>query len=53
MAAGSAHDFDLLCKLNLLDLIPVVKYKSSRTGLTVCIANVDGPLVNGYFVLGK
>lgn len=35
------------------DLIPVHKYKSSLTGLTVVLAEVDGPVVNGYFCLGK
>lgn len=35
------------------DTIPVHKYKSERTGLTVVIGEVDGPIVNGYFALGK
>lgn len=30
---------------------PVTKYVSSDTGLTVCIVDVDSPIVNGYFVL--
>ena len=29
------------------------KYKSSRTGLVVCLAQVEGPLVNGYVCLGE
>ena len=53
MADHAAPDFELLCKLKLLDVIPVEKYRSSRTGLVICIANVEGPLVNGYFCLGK
>jgi hypothetical protein len=32
--------------------IPVAKYRSKKTGLSVCIAQVEGPLVNGYFCLG-
>lgn len=35
------------------DTIPVHKYKSERTGLTVVIGEVEGPIVNGYFALGK
>lgn len=35
------------------DTIPVHKYKSERTGLTVVIGEVKGPIVNGYFALGK
>lgn len=33
--------------------IPVHKYKSELTGLTIVIAEVKGPLVNGFFTLGK
>lgn len=33
--------------------IPVHKYKSELTGLTVVIGEVEGPLVNGFFTLGK
>ena len=33
--------------------VPVGKYRSLRTGLVVCIAQVEGPLVHGYFCLGK
>ena len=35
------------------DLIPVTKYQSERTGLRVVVADVEGPLVNGYFCLGE
>lgn len=35
------------------DAIPVHKYKSERTGLTIVIGEVEGPIVNGYFTLGK
>lgn len=33
--------------------VPVTKYRSKKTGLVVCTAQVEGPLVNGYFCLGK
>ncbi|KAL3870528.1 hypothetical protein ACJMK2_038582 [Sinanodonta woodiana] len=31
--------------------IPIIKYKSTKTGLTVFIADVEGPIVNGYICL--
>lgn len=31
--------------------VKVTKYKSSQTGLTIVIANVEGPLVNGYLTI--
>ena len=33
--------------------VQVKKLKSNSTGLVVCIAQVEGPLVNGYFCLGN
>ena len=33
--------------------VPVQKLKSTRTGIVVCLAQVEGPLVNGYFCLGR
>ncbi|XP_055630740.1 uncharacterized protein C05D11.1-like [Toxorhynchites rutilus septentrionalis] len=33
------------------EVIPVHKYRSERTGLTVIVGEVEGPLVNGYFAL--
>ena len=44
-------NFELLADLKANNKIPVVKYKSIRTGLTVTVAQVDGPVVNGYFCL--
>ena len=32
--------------------VPVQKLKSTRTGIVVCLAQVEGPLVNGCFCLG-
>eukprot|EP00743_Colponemidia_sp_Colp-15_P003789 GILK01004087.1.p1 GENE.GILK01004087.1~~GILK01004087.1.p1 ORF type:complete len:1022 (-),score=207.76 GILK01004087.1:87-3122(-) len=29
----------------------IEKYKSTRTGITVCLVQAQGPLVNGYFAL--
>lgn len=33
--------------------VPIGKYKSLKTGLVVCTAQTEGPLINGYFCLGK
>ncbi|XP_023940312.1 uncharacterized protein C05D11.1 [Bicyclus anynana] len=43
--------FKLISSTNASDAIPVNKYVSEKTGLTVIIANVEGPLVNGFFCL--
>lgn len=47
------NNFELLCSLKSNNLIPVSKYRSHRTGLTVVIASVEGPVVKGYFTVGK
>lgn len=46
-------NFELLYSLKAYEKIPVSEYISKKTGLTVVIAEVDGPVVNGYFCLGK
>ena len=33
--------------------VTVQKFKSSRTGLVVCLAQVEGPIVEGFFCLGE
>jgi hypothetical protein len=50
---GRCGSFELICSLKANDLVPVHKYKSNATGLNVVIAEVEGPVVNGYFCLGK
>lgn len=45
--------FDLVYSVEADGNIPVSKYRSGKTGLTIFIADVGGPLVNGYFCLGK
>ena len=35
--------------MNISDVLPVYKYKSKRTGLTVVISKAASPIVNGYF----
>lgn len=43
--------FDFIYSIKANDTIPVHIYKSRDTGITVCIADVEGPVVNGYFCL--
>lgn len=45
--------FKLISSTKASDVIPVNKYKSEKTGLTIIIAEVEGPLVNGFFCLGN
>lgn len=47
------NNFNLVCKTKCMDKFHVEKYKSSETGLTVVIGHVPGPIVKGYFVLGR
>ncbi|XP_026679888.1 uncharacterized protein C05D11.1 [Diaphorina citri] len=42
-----------LTSLNANNLIPVHKYKSVNTGITVVLGEVEGPVVNGYFALAN
>lgn len=44
--------FELVNCLHAYLKVPVFEYRSKNTGLTVVIAEVDGPVVNGYFCLG-
>ncbi|XP_072172090.1 uncharacterized protein C05D11.1-like [Diadema setosum] len=46
-----AANFEKVSSVVSNGIVPVTKYKSKRTGLTVCLAEVGGPLVNGFFVL--
>ncbi|XP_047041443.1 uncharacterized protein C05D11.1-like [Helicoverpa zea] len=43
--------FKLVSSTKASDVIPVNKYVSEKTGITVIIAGVEGPLVNGFFCL--
>ncbi|XP_053673268.1 uncharacterized protein C05D11.1-like [Anopheles nili] len=43
--------FKHLVTVKANEVIPVHKYRSERTGLTVIIGEVEGPVVNGYFTL--
>ena len=43
--------WELQSRVILSGVLPVLKYKSRRTGLTVVLAQADSPIVNGYFCL--
>ena len=45
-------NFALVSSADVSGIIDVKKYRSKETGLVICFAHVDGPLVNGYFCLG-
>lgn len=45
--------FEFLYDVTADGNIPISKYRSKNTGISVFIAQVEGPLVNGYFCLGK
>ncbi|CAN7993566.1 unnamed protein product [Ixodes hexagonus] len=42
------NNFKQICTLRTDGDLPLVKYKSKVTGLTVFVSEFDGPLVNGY-----
>ncbi|ERL93539.1 uncharacterized protein C05D11.1 [Dendroctonus ponderosae] len=48
---SNRSNFELCYSLKAFNKIPVSEYVSKETGLTVCIAQVEGPVVNGYFCL--
>lgn len=45
--------YPLVSKCVACDSITVKKFQSSQTGITVVTADVPGPLVHGFFVVGK
>lgn len=49
----AAPMFELVYSVTADGNVPVTKYRSQKTGITVFIAQVEGPLVNGYFCLGE
>ncbi|XP_031560013.1 uncharacterized protein C05D11.1-like [Actinia tenebrosa] len=46
-----AANFESISSFTVLDYIPIKKYRSKRTGIQFCFAQVPGPLVNGYLCL--
>lgn len=43
--------FEVVAETKLNDFIPVKKYKSTNTGLTVVLGDIEGPIVSGKFVV--
>ena len=41
----------ILSRFNLSSTIEVVKYKSSKTGLSIVLTRLESPIVHGYFCL--
>lgn len=51
--AANMSTLKLVTSAKVNGTIPVYKYESERTGLKIVLAQVEGPLVNGYFTLGN
>ena len=51
--AASIDSFKLVYDVVADKKIPVRMYKSNETQLSVAIAQIEGPLVDGYFCLGN
>lgn len=45
--------FELVNCLQAYNKIPVYEYKSKNTGLGVIVAEVESPIVHGFFCVGK
>lgn len=46
-----SSSFQLVYSTKAYNKIPIFEYESTTTGLTVVIAEVDGPIVNGFFCI--
>ena len=44
-------NWELITNLTIEDTLPVYKFKSKRTGMTIALATAESPIVNGYFCL--
>lgn len=44
-------DYEEVYSTTVNGIIPIRKYQSKRTGLRIVIAEVDGPVVSGFFCL--
>ena len=47
------EDFEQLYLGKVDSRIPVYKYLAKRSGVRIVVAQVEGPLVNGFFCLGN
>lgn len=48
-----SSQYELVSYSKFESVIPVFKYKCRRTGITIVFGDIEGPLVQGYFTLGK
>ena len=48
---GWEENYEVVARLKANGKVPVTKYRSKRSGLTITLAQVEGPVVNGYFCL--
>jgi hypothetical protein len=46
-------EFEVILRGKANNVHEVTKYRSKSTGLEVVHAAIEGPIVNGYIVLGK
>ena len=49
LAGPYSANWEVAAEFNVSGVLPVVKYRSRRTGLSVVIGKADSPIVNGYF----
>ena len=45
------NQWELITNLTIEDTLPVYKFRSKRTGMTIALAAAESPIVNGYFCL--
>ena len=45
------NHWELLTNITIDDTLPVHKFRSKRTGMTIVLAPGESPIVNGYFCL--
>ena len=43
--------WELLTNITIDDTLPLYKFRSKRTGMTIVLAPGESPIVNGYFCL--
>ena len=47
----TCKDWELLANVTIEGTFPVLKYKSTRTNMTVVLGDNESPIVHGYFCL--
>ena len=49
----TSEEFEVVLQGKANGVYDVTKYRSKTTGLEIVHAAVEGPIINGYIVLGK